>query len=62
MGYRSDRLHNTHRVAALKQVGGFAAHDADDLLITCSTDPTGGAEICAQHSRRGLTPLDGLAT
>src|SRR5947207_5725317 len=26
--------HNTHRVTALKQVGGFAAHDADDLLIT----------------------------
>src|SRR5262249_33787462 len=25
--------HNTHRVTALKEVGGFAAHDADDLLI-----------------------------
>ncbi|MGI8995339.1 MAG: glycosyltransferase family 2 protein, partial [Pyrinomonadaceae bacterium] len=26
--------HNTHRASALKQVGGFASHDADDLLIT----------------------------
>src|SRR5262245_60445251 len=25
--------HNTHRVTALREVGGFAAHDADDLLI-----------------------------
>ena len=26
--------HTTHRAAALKAVGGFASHDADDLLIT----------------------------
>jgi cellulose synthase/poly-beta-1,6-N-acetylglucosamine synthase-like glycosyltransferase len=26
--------HTVHRTAALKQVGGFAPHDADDLLIT----------------------------
>jgi cellulose synthase (UDP-forming) len=26
--------HTIHRVAALQQVGGFAPHDADDLLIT----------------------------
>jgi len=26
--------HNTHRVRALKDIGGFAAHDADDLLMT----------------------------
>ena len=26
--------HNTHRVTALKQVGGFPAHDAEDLLLT----------------------------
>jgi len=26
--------HNTHRVAALKQIGGLAPHDADDLLAT----------------------------
>lgn len=25
--------HNTHRMEALRQVGGFAAHDADDLVI-----------------------------
>jgi hypothetical protein len=26
--------HNTHRVTALRQVGGFAPHAADDLLMT----------------------------
>ena len=26
--------HNLHRMNALKSVGGFAAHDADDMLIT----------------------------
>src|SRR6266566_6426350 len=26
--------HNSHRVSALKEVGGFAAHVADDMLIT----------------------------
>ena len=26
--------HNTHRVTALKQAGGFAPHDADDILLT----------------------------
>lgn len=26
--------HNTHRVSALKQVGGFASHFADDILLT----------------------------
>ena len=26
--------HNTHRVIALQHVGGFAPHDADDLLLT----------------------------
>jgi cellulose synthase/poly-beta-1,6-N-acetylglucosamine synthase-like glycosyltransferase len=26
--------HNTHRMAALKKVGGFPHHDADDLLLT----------------------------
>ncbi|GJL65530.1 MAG: hypothetical protein NPIRA05_05010 [Nitrospirales bacterium] len=26
--------HNIHRIAALQQVGGFAVHDADDMLLT----------------------------
>ncbi len=26
--------HNTHRMTALREVGGFAPHDADDLLLT----------------------------
>jgi len=26
--------HNTQRLSALQEIGGFAAHDADDLLIT----------------------------
>ncbi len=26
--------HHTHRVSALREIGGFAPHEADDLLIT----------------------------
>ena len=51
--------HNTHRVAALKEVGGFAAHDAEDLLLTLTYRANGWQgvyvpEILAQ----GLTPVD----
>lgn len=51
--------HNSHRLAALKQVGGFPAHDAEDLLLTLF--------YRAQHWRgvyvpavlaRGLAPVD----
>jgi len=28
---------NTHRVTALKDIGGFAAHEADDMVMTLLT-------------------------
>ena len=43
--------HHSHRVTALKQVGGFAAHDADDLLITLLYRAAGG--IPAEDSGEG---------
>ncbi len=51
--------HNTHRVAALKQVGGFAPHHADDLLITIFYWISGWRGIYVpQILARGLTPVD----
>jgi cellulose synthase/poly-beta-1,6-N-acetylglucosamine synthase-like glycosyltransferase len=51
--------HNTHRVAALKQVGGFAAHDADDLLITLLyRSRTWQGVYVPEVLARGLTPVD----
>lgn len=51
--------HNTHRVIALKQVGGFAPHDADDLLITLFylTREWRGIYV-PEILARGLTPVD----
>jgi len=51
--------HNSQRVTALKQVGGFPAHDAEDLMLTIlyrSNDWQGVyvPEILA----RGLAPVD----
>jgi cellulose synthase/poly-beta-1,6-N-acetylglucosamine synthase-like glycosyltransferase len=51
--------HNTHRVTALKQVGGFAAHDADDLLITLYYRSRGWQGVYVPEVlARGLTPVD----
>ncbi len=51
--------HNTHRVTALKQVGGFAPHDADDLLITLLYQASGWQGVYVpQILARGLTPVD----
>jgi cellulose synthase (UDP-forming) len=51
--------HNTHRVEALKQVGGFAAHDADDLLITLYYRAAGWKGVYVPKIlARGLTPVD----
>ncbi|MDZ4346941.1 MAG: glycosyltransferase, partial [Candidatus Binatia bacterium] len=51
--------HNTHRVTALKTLGGFAAHDADDLLITQLYRASGWEGIYVpQILARGLTPVD----
>ena len=51
--------HTSHRAAALKQVGGFAAHDADDLLITVLYRASGwGGVYVPKILARGLTPVD----
>jgi cellulose synthase/poly-beta-1,6-N-acetylglucosamine synthase-like glycosyltransferase len=51
--------HNTHRVSALRQVGGFAAHDADDLLLTQLYRAAGWQGVYVPEIlARGLTPVD----
>jgi cellulose synthase (UDP-forming) len=51
--------HNTHRVTALKEVGGFAPHDADDLLITLLYRSRGWQGVYVPEIlARGLTPVD----
>ena len=51
--------HNTHRVTALKQVGGFAAHDADDLLLTLNYRASGWQGVYVPEIlSKGLTPVD----
>lgn len=51
--------HNTHRVTALKQVGGFAAHDADDLLITQLYRAAGWEGVYVPEIlAKGITPVD----
>jgi len=51
--------HNTHRVAALKQVGGFAPHDADDLMITLLYRDRGWQGVYVPRIlARGLAPVD----
>jgi hypothetical protein len=51
--------HHVHRATALKHVGGFAAHDADDLLITLVYRARGwqGVYLPEIHAK-GLTPTD----
>jgi cellulose synthase (UDP-forming) len=51
--------HNTHRVTALEEVGGFPAHDADDLLITLLYRSHGWRGVYVPRIlARGLTPVD----
>lgn len=51
--------HNTHRVSALRQVGGLAAHDADDLLLTRLYKNQGWEGIYVPEIlARGMTPVD----
>jgi hypothetical protein len=51
--------HNSHRMSALKEVGGFAPHDADDLLITLQYRIHGWHGVYVpQILARGLTPVD----
>ena len=51
--------HNTHRISALKEVGGFAAHDAEDLLLTLTYRASGWQGVYVPEIlARGLTPVD----
>ncbi len=51
--------HNAHRVTALKQVGGFASHAADDLLITVNYRICGWKGVyLPKILAKGLTPVD----
>ncbi len=51
--------HNAHRMAALREVGGFAAHDADDLLLTLRYQGAGWAGVYVPKVlARGLAPVD----
>jgi len=60
MGYPIiNGCHNTHRVTALQQVGGFAAHDADDLLITQLYRAAGWEGVYVPEVlAKGMTPVD----
>jgi cellulose synthase (UDP-forming) len=51
--------HNTHRVSALREVGGFAMHEADDLLITVNYRLAGWRGVYVpERLASGLTPVD----
>ena len=51
--------HTAHRVEALQEVGGFAPHDADDLLITYHYRAAGWQGVYVPKIlARGLTPVD----
>ncbi len=51
--------HNTHRVTALKDIGGFAAHEADDMVMTLLYRTSGWRGVYVpQILARGLTPVD----
>jgi cellulose synthase (UDP-forming) len=51
--------HNTHRITALRQIGGFAAHEADDMVMTLLYRAHGWRGVYVpQILARGLTPVD----
>lgn len=51
--------HNTHRMEALREVGGFAPHDADDLLIGLLYQARGWRGVYVPEIlARGVTPVD----
>jgi cellulose synthase/poly-beta-1,6-N-acetylglucosamine synthase-like glycosyltransferase len=51
--------HNTHRVTALRQIGGFAAHEADDMVMTLYYRAHGWRGVYVpQILARGITPVD----
>jgi len=51
--------HNVHRCEALREVGGFAAHEADDLLITILYRAAGWRGVYVPEAlAEGITPVD----
>ncbi len=51
--------HNTHRLRALRECGGFASHDADDLLLTLLYHNRGWQGVYVPEAlARGLAPVD----
>ena len=51
--------HTTHRMAALRELGGFAPHDAEDLLLTLTYRKNGWEGVyIPQILARGVTPVD----
>jgi cellulose synthase/poly-beta-1,6-N-acetylglucosamine synthase-like glycosyltransferase len=53
--------HNAHRARALREVGGFAPHDGDDLLITLHYRAAGWRGVYVPEIlARGITPVDWL--
>jgi len=50
--------HNAHRVSALQQIGGFAAHEADDMVMTLLYRAHGWRGVYVPKIlARGLTPV-----
>jgi len=51
--------HNTHRLSALQLIGGIAAHDADDLLLTRHyRNQAWQGVYVPEILARGITPVD----
>ena len=51
--------HNVHRTVALREVGGFAAHEADDLLVTVLYRAAGWRGVYVPEAlAAGVTPVD----
>ncbi len=51
--------HSTHRVSALKEIGGYPAHDAEDLLLTILYRSSGWRGVyLPEILARGITPVD----
>jgi cellulose synthase (UDP-forming) len=51
--------HNAHRTSALREIGGFPAHEADDLLMTIGYGAAGYRGVYVPEVlARGITPVD----
>jgi cellulose synthase (UDP-forming) len=51
--------HNTHRLSALRDIGGFSCHDAEDLLTTLRYRSRGWHGVYVPEIlARGLAPVD----